>query len=105
MVKCLLPLSPHPSSLSSTDTNHSIHIQSNKSKTKMAPSVTETVTIPVLPSSIKLNPSGTGQYKELAASKFDKEAESGNKGFEAATVRHSQPLPLSHSFKLANPGT
>lgn len=61
----------------------------------MAPSVTETITVPVLPSSIKLNtPHGTGQYKELATTKFDIDAEAGKKGFEAAKVSDGQPQPI-----------
>ena len=56
----------------------------------MAPSATETVTLPVLPSSIKLNPKGVGQYKELATSTFDKEVETGKKdGVKGAKVSDS----------------
>lgn len=55
----------------------------------MAPSATQTVTVPVLPSSIKLNPTGTGQYKELAATKYDVEVETGKKEHAAAKVRET----------------
>ncbi|KAK1766948.1 hypothetical protein QBC33DRAFT_452456 [Phialemonium atrogriseum] len=57
----------------------------------MAPSATQTVTVPVLPSSIKLNPTGTGQYKELAATKYDVEVETGKKDYAAAKYANYLP--------------
>lgn len=56
----------------------------------MAPSATETVTAQdAAPAVLKLHStqSGTGDYKQLQSHGFDKDAEAGKKGFEAATVR------------------
>jgi hypothetical protein len=54
----------------------------------MAPSATETVTVPVVTplAEVKLNARSIGQYKELAAHELDLEAEAGQKGFAAAKV-------------------
>jgi sulfonate dioxygenase len=58
----------------------------------MAPSATETVTVPsrsVENSQVKLT-SNTGPYKELAPIGYEKEAEEqGKDGFQAAKVRGS----------------
>lgn len=53
----------------------------------MAPSATETTTIPAKPTGVKLT-GGVGPYKELAPIGFDHEAElEGKDGFSAAKVR------------------
>ncbi|KAL1858726.1 hypothetical protein VTK73DRAFT_7812 [Phialemonium thermophilum] len=60
----------------------------------MAPAAiqTETVTVPVqLPSAIRLNPKGTGQYKELAPNKFDPETELGKKEYPPAKYPNYLP--------------
>lgn len=55
----------------------------------MAPSATETIMVPVTQPVLKLHStqSGTGDYKQLQADKYDKEAErAGKEGFKGAKV-------------------
>jgi hypothetical protein len=54
----------------------------------MAPSATETITVPVTaePKPATWALKGTGDYKELAPLAFDPDSEAGKKGFEAAKV-------------------
>jgi sulfonate dioxygenase len=59
----------------------------------MAPSAVEveTSTVPDL-TSLKLKASHNGPYKELAANKYDPDAEAGLKGHKAAKVGRPQPM-------------
>jgi hypothetical protein len=68
------------------ENTNSLQAQTNTTP-KMAPSAVEVETVQVPDvSTLKLKPTLNSPYKELAATKFDSDAEAGLKGHKAAKV-------------------